>query len=361
MKRYGSLLLLITITFMMLASNVLPSSASPDLIATATKTPKNIKSIIKQIKYFPGGGEYQEHQFICQDATTPTIESTWSDVKQLEESPELLSCGWKLDKDVSAVILKPDRTTGTEQLKIQASVDSAYGVLVFSYFPTAFDPTGTYKVKFSNGEQSLDFKFNVNRITEPGAIITYDRTTNEPEIQIYNFRPYEKIRLFRYVFIEGGFRDSYDGQLKDWIERETGSNGGLRMNPADFPEPELNYREGIYIVVGEKTVGEYPFNPDGVTFWGAVPSVFVISCPGALQSRLAIGFQAQVTTSTRVRKEPTTSASIIGGLPKGTKFSISDGYQCSDGRTWWYGTADNSVEGWVAESEKGTYLLKSVQ
>lgn len=373
MKSYGSLLMLIVIVFGILASNVLSSKASsaPNLLATATKQPKfspttanstkpkDVNTVIKEVLYFGrGGGPGGEEEDPCRNITRPTIMSEWFDVEQLQYA-WVDACGWKANKKVSAVLSMPDGSSQTETLDIRRwESTSPYGEIYWSYLPTAFDPIGTYQVTFSNGEQSLQFKFNVSRITVAGAVLLRE---NE-EVQIYNFRPNERVRIFRYHF-EYDPSDFYNADkdqftLLDWQQFSTASDGKLLIELA----PSI--MDDSLVVVGEKT-GEFHLTE------GFGQSILKVNtpalsntplCSGAPKSQVAVGSTARVTftdgTPTRIRKQPTTSGKIVGRIPEGTRFLIVGGHNCSDGYTWWNIELPNGTRGWMAEGKGGSYYLE---
>ena len=373
MKRYGSLLVLIVIAFATLASTILPSHGptSLNLLGTATKTPtkkptatkvpsfgpstsnrnvpKDINSVLKEVAYFGIGGGGDDDD-LCRNITTPTIVSEWSDIEQLH-SVWVLSCGWKTSKKYSTVLSKPDGTTKKESPDTPFGT-STYGYIYWSYMPTAFDPIGTYQVKFSNGEQTQSFEFHVSKITTAGATLLWD----QQEVQVYNFSPNEKVRMFRYELSNPGDPATDEFVFKDWQEFSTLSDGKLRI--------KLSTISGYFAIVGAKT-GEFHLTE------GFVQSILksntpVISnkslCPGAPISKVAVGSTARVTftdrTPTRIRKEPTTSSKILGRIPEGTRFLIVGGHKCSDGYTWWNIELANGTRGWMAEGKSGTYYLE---
>lgn len=381
MKRYGSLLMLIVIAFATLANSVLPlNSSSPlNLLGTATKTPtkkptatkppsfgpstantstpKDVNSIIKEVLYFGRGGGGDEED-PCKNITKPTIMSEWFEAEQLQHI-WVFTCGWKANKKVSAVLSKPGGASKTKKLNVSAwDNTSAYGEIYWSYLPTAFDPTGTYKVDFSNGEQNLHFEFNVTRITVAGAVLLRE----SQEVQIYNFRPNERVRLFRYDFsydTSDPFNSDKDQfTLLDWQEYSTASDGKLqiKLSPSILGDS--------FAVVGQKT-GEFHLTEG---FGGSIlkANTPVLSstplCSGAPKSNVGVGSTARVTftdgTPTRIRKQPTTSSDIIGRIPEGTRFLIVGGHKCSDGYTWWNIELPNGTRGWMAEGKKGTYYLE---
>lgn len=381
MKRYGSLLILIVIAFTTLASNISPENALPSLhlIGTATRTPtkrptatkipkfkptpkpapSDVNSVIKEVLYFGLGGGDGDAEDHCKKITKPTIVSEWTDIEQLHRV-WAFSCGWKVKKKVSAIISRPDGTTWTETIgEPYAWPDTAsFGHIYWDYVPTAFDQIGTYQVDFSNGEESQHFEFHVSNITIPGAILIYD----DQEIQIYRFRPHERVRLFRYELYNDQ-SDPYNPatdqlNLLDWQEFTTGSDGKLRI------ALDSSVMNDWFAAIGEKT-GEFHLT-EGFGQSILKASNPVVSnkslCSGAPKSKVAVGSTARVTftngTPTRIRKQPTTSGKILGRIPEGTRFLIVGGHTCSDGYTWWNIELANGTRGWMAEGKDNSYYLE---
>jgi hypothetical protein len=384
MKRYRFLLLFV-VAFVTLASNVLPwnASAASSLLATATRTPtkkpvatkrpsfspstarrtppKDINSVIQEVLYFGlGGGGDEEDP--CKNITRPTIMSEWFDVEQLHNA-WVYSCGWRVSRKVSVKLTKPDGASQTDTVDVFGwKPSSTFGEAYWYYLPTAFDPLGTYRVSFSNGEQSLGFEFNVSRISTSGAVLLRDAQ----EVQIYNFRPNENVRLFRfrYDYDPSNYNPDTDQlTLLDWQEFAAGSDGKLRIQLV----PSI--MEDSFAVVGERS-GEFHLESyaAAVGFGQSILKVNtpVLSdtplCRGAPKSRVAVGSAARVTftdgTPTRIRLQPTTSAKIIGRIPEGTRFLIVGGNECGDGYTWWNIELGNGTRGWMAEGKGGSYYLE---
>ena len=65
-------------------------------------------------------------------------------------------------------------------------------------------------------------------------------------------------------------------------------------------------------------------------------------------------------TALRVHTAPGFSAPVSARLPEGTRFLLAGGPRCVDAAFWWNIVVDtlNGQPGWVAESQKGVYLLE---
>lgn len=306
-----------------------------------TSLPNDINDIVEEALFYGQGGGGGEDP--CQGISSPTIVSEWFDVEQLENA-WVLSCGWDDNNSVSATLVGPDGSV----LQTETLEPLSGGTLYWSFLPTAFDATGEYEMRFSNGAESLVFMFNVSEITKSGAILLY----GDNEIQVYNFSPREKIRLFIYS------SSSDELRFEGWQGFTVNSDGKLLLKFA-----ELDYRLD-YAVVGEKT-GEFHLT-DGFAESILRANTPVLSntplCSGAPLSQVGVGSTARVTftdgTPTRIRKSPTTSSAIVGRLPEGTRFLIIGGYKCNDGYTWWQIEIPNGSRGWMAEGKGGIYYLE---
>jgi len=85
-------------------------------------------------------------------------------------------------------------------------------------------------------------------------------------------------------------------------------------------------------------------------------------CPGAMETRLAVGAQAQVNPGglpNNVRANASLSAERIGQLSPGASFVIVGGPGCGDGLVWWQ-IETGDVTGWTAEGQNGVYWLDPI-
>jgi hypothetical protein len=87
-----------------------------------------------------------------------------------------------------------------------------------------------------------------------------------------------------------------------------------------------------------------------------------VSCPGALEARLAPGGVGRVGLGgfpNRVRADASTSAAILTVMQPGTAFNVISGPICDTTSTivWWQ-VEVNGLVGWSAESQDGSYFLE---
>lgn len=83
-------------------------------------------------------------------------------------------------------------------------------------------------------------------------------------------------------------------------------------------------------------------------------------CADAATSRLKVGDLAYVTKDpplpNRIRKEPDTSADILGYIVPGGSMEILEGPTCANGWVWWK-VKNADYTGWTPEGDKETYWL----
>jgi serine/threonine-protein kinase len=97
----------------------------------------------------------------------------------------------------------------------------------------------------------------------------------------------------------------------------------------------------------------------------------LVSCPGALPTRLAVGDTARVINyQLNVRAGPSTSDPIVRRLDPDRTMEILDGPVCNGGQLWYYilsetirprdGSQPYQAEGWLVEESGGAYYLEPV-
>lgn len=99
----------------------------------------------------------------------------------------------------------------------------------------------------------------------------------------------------------------------------------------------------------------------GLMLFSTAASAQVVTCPGALPSRMVVNQPGRVITAngTNLRERPTISAPLVGGIPQNAEFMVIDGPVCADGFTWWEVRYTNRT-GWTAESTSQDYFLESL-
>ncbi len=89
-------------------------------------------------------------------------------------------------------------------------------------------------------------------------------------------------------------------------------------------------------------------------------------CPGALDTRLDMGMQAQVSsnppTPNNVRSGPFKVSDVIGQIQPGEKVEIIGGPACDNGTVWWeIRSLSTGLRGYTLEGDKTTYWLEPVK
>ncbi|MBE2272329.1 MAG: SH3 domain-containing protein [Anaerolinea sp.] len=96
-----------------------------------------------------------------------------------------------------------------------------------------------------------------------------------------------------------------------------------------------------------------------VTQRGSIDGGTGNNCTQSLPSRLTVGSQARVLPGipNNVRSTYSTMGALVGILPGGTVFSITNGPQCAEGILWWQIYAGGIV-GWTGELQGASYWLE---
>src|SRR5689334_8249662 len=100
---------------------------------------------------------------------------------------------------------------------------------------------------------------------------------------------------------------------------------------------------------------------------GATSAAQQKTCPGAPATRLIVGGQGQLSTSSpdegtvavRLRETPGKSGRIVGQVDAGSAFKVLSGPQCADGYAWWQVVSEGTL-GWLAEGDRTGYFVEPV-
>lgn len=89
----------------------------------------------------------------------------------------------------------------------------------------------------------------------------------------------------------------------------------------------------------------------------------VVTCPGFMPSRLAVGGQGRITAgvSNNLRDQPASTGNRLGTIPGGAVITILSGPQCDsvNGIAWWQVNV-NGMVGWTAEGQGTVYWIEPV-
>jgi hypothetical protein len=104
-------------------------------------------------------------------------------------------------------------------------------------------------------------------------------------------------------------------------------------------------------------------SPTATATWTPSPTYTatpIITCPGFMPSRLAVGGRGWVTPGepNRLREKPSADSAQIGQIYGGKEFEVLDGPVCDPaGRAWWQVDA-SGVIGWTVEGQGNTYFVE---
>src|SRR5258708_37738810 len=99
---------------------------------------------------------------------------------------------------------------------------------------------------------------------------------------------------------------------------------------------------------------------------GAASATQQKGCPGAPLTRLFVGGQGQLSTSSdtstvavRLRETPGRTGRVVGQVEAGSTFQVVSGPQCKDNYAWWQVVSQGSL-GWLAEGDKKSYFVEPI-
>jgi hypothetical protein len=85
-------------------------------------------------------------------------------------------------------------------------------------------------------------------------------------------------------------------------------------------------------------------------------------CSGAMNTRLTVGMQAQVSPTglpVNIRSAAASSSTKVGQMSPGDVFTIQGGPQCAQNLVWWQ-IGFGAITGWAAEGANGVYWIDPV-
>lgn len=335
----------------------LPQTTNQEMQFTGNMQSGNLGGILPELDLFLGGGGYGG---CSQQPDHPSLDYLSSEKIEIMESVFVATCGWSNYDIVTITVNAPNGGAWSEQQAVMPSIGSYNDIDIF-FQPPIDAPSGKYQITFSTPTASVKAAFTV---TQPSGPQLYSVSENpfQPvklpvgphKLAFISFAPNEQVRLLAYRA----------GSFTGWQDFTMGRDGRLVVDVAADPShPGSQY---FYYAYGKISGGIYLnwLGDDG----GKVDPAHVIGniyCPGGDPSRLRLGFSARVThtdgTDLRVHAQPGFQTPIIGHFPEGTEISSVLNQQCKDGTFWWEILLDRTSSGWVAESQKGVYLLEPVK
>lgn len=336
---------------------------------TANKTVP--PGILEEIMLFSGGGGYTDLNCPQPQFFIVGMGLSWGNSEKLELGNSILVsvCGWAAGEQLNLVIEDPLGNRFETQTR---SVDQSTVAAFAKHWLGFDDPTGIYKITVSDTKNKAVFK-ELEAIKPKGPRIFYSHGSkffsDDTDIILHNFEPNEAVTLYAY---EG---DSLTARLFAWQKYTVNSNGQLKIDVSALNNiSEHNY---ISIFVKGQISGwaslakiEGSLSPEIQDIYdptiismmkNSTLSPATITCSGAAQTRLNVGFRARVTftdgSPNSIRSAPA-SANVLGKAPEGTGMDIIDGPRCNNSRIWWKVKTDNGYTGWTAEGKPGDYWLE---
>lgn len=108
------------------------------------------------------------------------------------------------------------------------------------------------------------------------------------------------------------------------------------------------------------TVTPQPTESPSLTV-AVLPTATVPTCPDAPPIKLSVGDIAMVSLDpalpVRLRDQPAISGKYLGQIYPGEFVTITNGFRCADGYTWWEVTTAKNLVGWAIEGDQESYWL----
>ncbi len=126
-----------------------------------------------------------------QACTQPTILDESSRRAVIDESVEMLSCGWSLDDSVDVTLTRPD--SSVIRYRVAVSPYPEVFFLQVRHDLQLFDPPGTYSFEFEGESGAVQHTVAIEDVSGPILYVADDAT-----VQLFGFQPQERVRLFAY-------------------------------------------------------------------------------------------------------------------------------------------------------------------
>lgn len=237
-------------------------------------------------------------------------------------------CGWNNDPLVRTTIELPDGR------KIEKDNKNVFDDMYISLETSLDDPEGDYSFYADGQNGSANISVKLIQPIGPKLLYLY----NENKWFLYNFQPFERIRLFSYS--PEGVTERGIAELMAWQEYYSDANGQLIIKIVD----EKLILSRLFII-GDKS-GEARSAWMGPNIW------LETSCKGAPRQNMIVGKLGRVCTKSDnliVRKNPNRSGEEITRVPPQTIFLVVDGPSCADDWSWWKIITESGIVGWVSE------------
>jgi hypothetical protein len=305
------------------------------------------KDVLQQVSYWGGAGPGQ-----CDFPSGPdgwSVE-TCPDDTVIPYSKLVFTAGvFRPDSPVALEMINPHGSS----LYIDLLADSD-GLVVYEFIPTSTDSYGKYLFRFNGSTGSLEGTIEVVRPARPELVWFPD----EQQLFLYNFQPYEDVRLLYY-----GEKMEPD-VLNGWQAYQLDSSGELYIDTAGLPLPR-------FVVVGDRS-GQATFAEVGATNLTQIWAAGDVYCPGApLPLQLAPDVSVEVTGEDVWAYGGYGPGERWAPIPPGTQVEIVYALFtpiCKDSAFWWSVSCpdlpglDCSLHPimWLPESRGPDYLLLPV-
>jgi hypothetical protein len=363
---------------MTLTNGFLPASVSSKLAyTTSTPTPTPTPSptatpgfsfstanrvapddILKEISYYPTGGP----GYICSKDKYLAPEITYKYMaNELVSSSMLIACGWQRYEDVFAYVFYPDivhynKIKPTIETERRLDKDGKYYLnnyyVTFTFKPSIDDPVGKYIVILKGESGSV--KTYAEYKKPVGAHIAW---ADNNHILLYGFAPQENVRLFYFTRVHGENKvilagwDAYKVDLKGQLLIGISARNGGEFVAIGERSGEVHMKEEFFLTGARDPIAQINLKLNKF-------------CQGP-PSRMNVGVTGRVAYTDgaymRIRKNPGFNQAILSSVPEGTPITTIGGPFCVDKVTWWKIRTDKKLEGWMAETQYGVYLIEPVR
>lgn len=305
------------------------------------------RNILKEISFYAQGGGV-----ICDKPpqATPKIEYQPVD-SELMTLNIFVVCWLPENQTFTGTIQYPDGRITSQTVQTTDDYNNTYFANL-NFKALANDPEGLYIFILENENYKFDAKANFYK--PDGPRLFYG---DKKHIVFYGFAPRESVKLFHY---------NDHNQFTSWQEYTMNSDGQLTI---EFSPAQHDLE--LFVAIGSQSGEVRLFHDDfhgGRRDWVREQSIIIKqakqqTCNG-LQSRLSLGERVRVAftdgTEIRIRTKAGFTQKVNDTAPEGTLITLINGPKCADDSTWWKVRTDNNQIGWMAEDQKGVYLLEPI-